>query len=133
MIKKALLITTLFISCYSFSNEVNSPNQDYVNQIKSKIHSEWRLLKAKDGWGCKVQITQDKEGNILKSKISECNTKDKRFISQLQKAIDKSSPLPKSGQGLFDSDLTLNFKVKGDIDVIKALQDRRKRANLKEM
>ena len=124
MIKKALLVTTLFISCYSFSNEVNSPKQDYVNQIKSKIHSEWRLLKAKDGWGCKVQITQDKEGNILKSKISECNTKDKKFVSQLQKAIDKSSPLPKAGQGLFDSDLTLHFKVKGDIDVIKALQKR---------
>jgi len=122
MIKRTLLIATLFISCHSFSNEVNGPNQDYIKQIKSKIHNEWRLLKAKDGWGCKVQITQDKEGNILKSKISECNTKDKKFVSQLQKAIDKSSPLPKAGQGLFDSDLTLHFKVKGDIDVISSLK-----------
>ena len=108
---------------YPFSNEVSSSKQNYIDRIKSKIHSEWRLSKAKDGWGCKVQITQDKEGNILQSVISECNTKDKKFASQLQKAIDKSSPLPKSRQGLFVGNLTFRFKVQGDVDTIKALRE----------
>jgi len=125
MIKKALLIT-LFVSCYSLADDIKTPKQKYIDQISEKIHGEWRMLKAKDGWSCKVQITQDKDGNILESNISECNTQNKRFVRQLQKAIDKSSPLPKAKKELFDRDLIFYFKVKGDIDVIKSVREKAK-------
>ena len=124
MIKKILLITTLLASCQLMANTTGQSKQGYIDQITAKIHSEWRLMKAKDGWGCKVHIIQDKQGVILQSSIGDCNTTDKRFIKQLQKAIDKSSPLPRAPTGLFDSELTLHFKVKGDIDVLKSLRDK---------
>ncbi|MBL7004445.1 MAG: SEL1-like repeat protein [Gammaproteobacteria bacterium] len=121
MIKKALLLI-LFVSYYSLADEVKTLKQEYIDQISAKIHSEWRLIKAKADWKCTARIIQDRQGRILKSGISDCNTTDKRFVKQLQKAIDKSSPLPKAPSGLFDEELTLHFKAKKDIDLVKSMR-----------
>jgi len=126
MIKNVLLVVILLVSYLSVANEPVKSKQDYINQITKKIHSEWRLIKADDGWTCRVNIIQDKEGNILDSNISKCNTKDKRFISQLQKAIDKSSPLPKAPEGLFTRNVTIYPKIKGDIDLFKSINKKYK-------
>jgi hypothetical protein len=105
--------------------------EDYINQVSKKIHSEWRLIKAKAGWTCEVKIIQDREGNILDSNISKCNTKDKRFIAQLQKAINKSSPLPRSPESLFSDTLILHPKVKYDIDLVKSIRKKYKEGDPK--
>jgi len=122
MINKMLLITILFVSSLAISDSLILPKQEYIDEITKKIYSEWRIIKASSGWTCEVNITQDEDGNILDSNISHCNTKDKRFISQLQKAIDKSSPLPKPPEGLFTRNVTIYPKVKGDIDLLKSIK-----------
>jgi len=119
-----LLPTTILL--ISTLATANLGKTDYINQITEKVHSEWKLVKAKGGWTCKVDITQDEEGNILDSNISACNTKDKRFISQLQKAVNNSSPLPKAPDGLFSSTITIYPRIKGDIDVFKEIKRRYK-------
>lgn len=121
---KRTLLSILFIGSLVTANTSTHSRQDYIDQITKKVHSEWRLVKAKDGWTCAVNIIQDKEGNILDSNISECNTEDKRFISQLQKAISNSSPLPKAPEGLFSSTITIHPRIKGDINVIEEIKRR---------
>jgi hypothetical protein len=123
---KTLLFFLLSIGLVGtlYANEESTTKQGYENSVYKKILSELRLVKAKAGWTCEVRITQDREGNILESNISKCNTKDRRFVSQLQKAIDKSSPLPKVPESLFSGSLILNPTVKDDIDLVKSIRKR---------
>jgi len=128
--KLKILLPTLLISiglAVSFpvlADESTQVKKDYLKQVYKKLYSEWRIIKAKDGWTCEVYILQDRDGNVLKSNVSKCNTDDKRFISQTEKAIKLASPLPRASDAVFTSELTLHPKIKRDVDIIKSLRKR---------
>jgi len=126
---KTLIITSLIslglaISYPALSNESTQAKKDHLNKVYAKFKSQWRIPKAKDGWTCEVYILQDRDGNVLKSNVSKCNTDNKRFISQTEKAIKLASPYPRASDAAFTSELILNPTIKGNVDVLREIRKR---------
>jgi len=126
---KTLLLTSLIslglaVSYPVLADEPTQARKDHLKKVSKKFSSEWRILKAKSGWTCEVYIFQDRDGNVLKSNVSKCNTDDKRFISQTKKAIKLASPFPRASDEVFTNELILHPKIRGDIDIIKSLRKR---------
>jgi hypothetical protein len=71
-----------------------------------------------------VYILQDRDGNVLKSNVSKCNTDDKRFIRQTEKAVKLASPFPRASDAVFTSELILNPTIKGDVDAFRNMRKR---------
>jgi len=127
---KTLLLSSLIslglaISYPTLSNELTQAKKDYLNKVSEKFKSQWRIPKAKDGWTCEVYILQDRDGNVLKSNVSKCNTDNKRFISQTEKAVKLASPFPRASDAVFTSELILHPRIKGDVDVFRILKEHR--------
>lgn len=131
MIKKiAILTVTLLLSSFggiTYANELDQVKSDYLKQVYKKLHSEWRIIKAKKGWTCEIYILQDRDGNVLKSNVSKCNTTDKRFIEQTKKAVNWASPLPRASDDVFTSELTLHLTMKDNVDVMRSIKKGAKR------
>jgi hypothetical protein len=126
---KTLLLTSLIslglaISYPALADELTQAKEDHLNKVYEKFRSEWRIVKAKDGWTCEVYILQDRDGNVLKSNVSKCNTDDKRFIRQTKKAVKLASPFPRASDEVFTSELILNPTIKGDVDVFRKMRKR---------
>jgi len=128
VIKKILLVS-LFISTISLSEENIINKQAYLDNIYKKIYSELKLWKAKAGSSCEIEITQDRQGNILNSVVNKCTTNDKYFIKQLKRAIKKSSPLPKAPKGLFSEKIIVNPIIKNHIDIMFSLRQRARKGD----
>jgi len=130
MIKRvSILIVTLLLSSLgsvAYADNSAQAKADYLKQVYKKLHSEWRIIKAKKGWTCEVYILQDRDGNVLESNVSKCNTTDKRFINQTKKAVKLASPLPRASDEVFTSELTLYLKIKDNIDVMRSVKKRQR-------
>ena len=131
-ILSTLLISLgIAISYPALADESTQAKKDHLNKVYEKFRSEWRIPKAKDGWTCEVYILQDRDGNVLKSNVSKCNTDNKRFISQTEKAIKLASPFPRASDEVFTSELILNPTIKGDVDVLRKMRKRALDGDLK--
>ena len=130
MIKRIIiLIVAMFLAAHSYADlayETTQAKKDYLKKVSERFKSQWRILKAKEGWTCEVYILQDRDGNVLKSNVSKCNTDNKIFISQTEKAIKRASPFPRAPDAVFTSELVLHPKIKKDVDFMRSLKkDRR--------
>jgi colicin import membrane protein len=96
---------------------LNELKVNYINQIASKVKSQWRYQGAKDNWGCDVYILQDSNGNVQSVGTQLCNVtylaKKKSFKNAIERAVYKASPLPKAPiKSVFDREILFHFRVK---------------------
>ena len=95
---------------------LNELKVNYINQIASRVHNQWRYQGAKDNWGCDVHILQDVDGNVQSVNVQSCvvdnGAKSKSFKDAIERAVYKASPLPpapdKSG---FGREILFHFRV----------------------
>ncbi len=95
---------------------LNELKINYINQIGSRVKSQWRYQGAEDSWGCKVHILQDSDGNVQSVDIESCNIdntlREKSFKNSIERAVYKASPLPVApDKSVFDSEIVFHFKV----------------------
>lgn len=89
---------------------------NYIAQIASRVHNQWRYGGAKDDWSCVVDIVQDKDGNVEKVKLDSCSvdnkSKETSFKNSIMRAVNKASPLPSPPDAsIFDPEIKFKFKV----------------------
>lgn len=88
---------------------------NYIAQIASKVHRQWRYGDAENDWSCVVDIVQDKGGNVQKVAVSTCNvekSKKASFVNSIRRAVNKASPLPAPPDAsIFDPNIKFIFKV----------------------
>ena len=68
----------------------------YVRQIKARVDRAWmrpRTPIGADSFNCRVQIIQDRHGNVKETTLQECNG-DLRWQLSVVQAIQSASPLP---------------------------------------
>jgi colicin import membrane protein len=63
-----------------------------------------------------VYVLQDRNGNVLSSKIRDCNidssAKADNFKDSIERAVYKASPLPVApDDAVFDSEITFYFRA----------------------
>lgn len=95
---------------------INELKVNYINQIASRVRSQWRYQGAKDNWNCKVNILQDKGGNVKKVDLKSCNIDDKSkvksFKNAIRRAVNKASPLPAApDKSIFEHEIIFYFRV----------------------
>jgi len=95
---------------------LNEIKVNYINNIASKVKSNWRYQGAKDNWGCDVYILQDLNGKVESVNLQSCNVsnnaKAKAFKNAIERAVYKASPLPKAPiKSVFDREILFHFKV----------------------
>jgi colicin import membrane protein len=89
----------------------------WINQIAAKIRGNWRNnFSAKDDWVCDVDMLQDRKGEVLSVNVHSCNVsnsaKAKVFIDSIERAVNKSSPLPLApDKDVFDKEILFHFRV----------------------
>ena len=88
----------------------------YINNIAAKVRSLWRYQGAEDNWTAEVYVLQDRDGNVLSVNIQNNNvgnsSKAKVFMDSIERAIYKSSPLPKApDEAIFTKEITFRFGV----------------------
>jgi colicin import membrane protein len=88
----------------------------YVNNIAAKVKSLWRYQGAEDNWTADVYVLQDKDGKVLAVEIQKTNVGDsakaKVFTDSIERAIYKSSPLPKApDESIFTEEILFKFGV----------------------
>jgi hypothetical protein len=88
----------------------------YVGQISARIERAWlrpRTPVADNAFACRVQIKQDRQGNVEETTLQRCNG-DMRWQMSLVEAIQSASPLPAPPDpDVFANALILQFKSKG--------------------
>jgi len=87
----------------------------WVTNIAAEVKSVWNFPGAEPGWFVKVLILQDREGKVLNVKFGEDNvgnsSQAKAFISSVERAVYKSSPLPIAPDAsVWDKDIMFIFK-----------------------
>ncbi len=95
---------------------LNELKANYINQISSRVNSQWRYQGAKDSWGCDVHILQDADGVVKSVNVASCNvdntTRAKSFKDSIERAVYKASPLPGAPDtSVFDSEIIFRFRV----------------------
>jgi Cell division and transport-associated protein TolA (TC 2.C.1.2.1) len=95
---------------------LNELKVNYINQIASRVHNQWRYQGAKDSWGCDVHILQDVDGNVQSVNVQTCNidnnAKAKSFKNAIERAVYKASPLPPAPDtSVFDREILFHFRV----------------------
>ena len=95
---------------------LNELKVNYINQIASRVHNQWRYQGAKDGWGCDVHILQDVDGNVQSVNVQSCvvdnSAKSKSFKDAIERAVYKASPLPPApDKSVFDREILFHFRV----------------------
>jgi len=95
---------------------LNEMKVRYINKIASEIKKQWRYPGAEDNWGCDVYILQDSNGNVQGVDLQSCNidnsAKAKSFKNAIERAVYKTSPLPKAPiKSVFDREILFHFKV----------------------
>ncbi len=95
---------------------LNELKVNYINQIASRVHNQWRYQGAKDHWGCDVHILQDVDGNVQSVNVQSCvvdnSTKSKSFKNAIERAVYKASPLPPApDKSVFDREILFHFRV----------------------
>jgi colicin import membrane protein len=95
---------------------LNELKVNYINKIALKVKEKWRHQGAKDNWGCDVYILQDLNGNVQAVNLQSCNVgnsaKEKAFKNAIERAVYKSSPLPRApDKSVFDREILFHFKV----------------------
>ncbi len=95
---------------------LNELKVNYINQIASRVHNQWRYQGAKDSWGCDVHILQDIDGNVQSVNVQTCNidnnAKAKSFKNAIERAVYKASPLPPApDKSVFDREILFHFRV----------------------
>jgi colicin import membrane protein len=95
---------------------LNELKVNYINQIASRVHNQWRYQGAKDSWGCDVHILQDVDGNAQSVNVQTCNidnnAKAKSFKNAIERAVYKASPLPPAPDtSVFDREILFHFRV----------------------
>ena len=88
----------------------------YINNIAAKVRSLWRYQGAEDNWTAEVYVLQDRDGNVLAVDVMKNNVgnsaKAKVFMDSIERAIYKSSPLPKAPDDeIFTEEITFKFGV----------------------
>lgn len=89
---------------------------NYINQIASRVRSQWRYQGGKDYWSCEVHILQDEGGNVKKVDLQSCNidnkSKVKSFKNAIKRAVNKASPLPAApDKSIFERKIIFYFRV----------------------
>jgi colicin import membrane protein len=97
-------------------NTLNELKVNYINQIASKVHNQWRYQGAKDNWGCDVHILQDVDGNVQSVNVQSCNVdnnaKTKSFKNAIERAVYKASPLPPAlNKKAFNREILFYFRM----------------------
>ena len=95
---------------------LNELKVNYINQIASRVHNQWRYQGAKDSWGCDVHILQDIDGKVHSVNVQTCNidnnAKAKSFKNAIERAVYKASPLPPApDKSVFDREILFHFRV----------------------
>ncbi|HIM95688.1 MAG TPA: cell envelope integrity protein TolA [Gammaproteobacteria bacterium] len=95
---------------------LNELKVNYINQIASRVHNQWRYQGAKDNWGCDVHILQDIDGNVQSVNVQSCivdnSAKSKSFKDAIERAVYKASPLPPApDKSVFDREILFHFRV----------------------
>ncbi|TEU19540.1 MAG: TonB C-terminal domain-containing protein [Gammaproteobacteria bacterium] len=95
---------------------LNELKFNYINQIASRVHNQWRYQGAKDNWSCHVHILQDVDGNVQSVNVQSCvvdnSAKSKSFKNAIERAVYKASPLPPApDKSVFDREILFHFKV----------------------
>ena len=88
----------------------------YINNIAAKVRSLWLYQGAEDNWTAEVYVLQDRDGNVLAVDVMKNNVgnsaKAKVFMDSIERAIYKSSPLPKAPDDeIFTQEITFKFGV----------------------
>lgn len=68
----------------------------YMGQISARVERAWsrpRTIPADGTFACRVQITQDRSGNVEEVMLQKC-TEDPSWRVSLMRAIASASPLP---------------------------------------
>ena len=84
----------------------------YVGQISARVERAWvrpRVALASGAFECRVEITQDRLGNVQEVILKRCTDQPQWQIS-LVKAIQQASPLPAPPEpAVFSNLLTMEF------------------------
>jgi len=84
----------------------------YMGQISARVERAWlrpRSVPPQGSFACRVQITQDKRGNVEEVTLERC-TEDPRWQMSLVKAIQGASPFPAPPDpAVFSNLITLEF------------------------
>jgi hypothetical protein len=84
----------------------------YMGQISARVERAWIRPRSSPGHGafeCRVQISQDRLGQVQEITLQECNA-DLRWQASLVQAIQSASPLPAPPDpAVFSNLLTMQF------------------------
>jgi colicin import membrane protein len=89
----------------------------WINQISAKIRNNWRNnFSAKDDWSCDVDMLQNRKGEVLSVNVYSCNVdnndKAEPFKNSIEKAVNRSTPLPLApDKSIFDKEILFHFRV----------------------
>lgn len=86
----------------------------WLAEIKNRVQNNWKQPDIySPGSSCRVELKQDRAGNILSVSISQC-IGGAGFIQSIEDAIRRSDPLPKaSNDQVFQKMLIFDFKPQG--------------------
>lgn len=93
--------------------EGNSSFVVYSSSLMGKIKGKWiRPSEARAGWECKLEIRQDRNGQIKGVRKLNCKPNNNKFYQSVYQAVMQSSPLPTpKDKRLFDERVTITFSV----------------------
>jgi hypothetical protein len=84
----------------------------YVGQISARVQRAWlrpRTPMGASSFACRVQILQDRVGNVQEVTLQQCNG-DLHWQASLVQAIQSASPLPAPPDpAVFSNLLTMEF------------------------
>jgi len=84
----------------------------YMGQISARVERAWmrpRSVPRSGSFACRVQITQDRHGNVQEVTLTQC-TDDPRWQVSLVEAINSASPFPAPPDpSVFSSLITMDF------------------------
>lgn len=85
----------------------------YSASLNQKVKGKWvRPNEARNGWECKLRITQNEKGKIKSIRKLNCNPNDSKFYSSVYNAVMSSSPLPvPDDKRIFDENIIFTFTV----------------------
>ncbi|HID83196.1 MAG TPA: TonB C-terminal domain-containing protein, partial [Thiotrichales bacterium] len=82
----------------------------YRLRIKQRVKSKWLQPGSLTGQKCKVEVKQTRSGSILDVSVRPSVTCSPEMQSSVQKAVERSDPLPRAGSPeIFQRDLIFYF------------------------
>lgn len=95
---------------------IDRQRNEYVSLIAKHMKKNWAYKGGDSGWGCDVHILQNRDGKIKSVNIQLCDvsnkSKLKSFKESIEKAVIKSSPLPKVERDeVFEREILIKFRV----------------------